>query len=108
MTPSKYAVAHWCGRLSLLKSALVNGVAMYFVLVLGFVGLSRWINIYAGMAVFLLWSIWAAVGIFRCGLRNALNPANGTVSRIGGAVAIVGVLCVVFFTVKDLVHLGIL
>jgi hypothetical protein len=107
----KYMLAHWRGELGLLQSCLLNGVAVYcLLLVLVFViiksgGADSQILVYAGAGVFLLWGIWAVVGIFRCGARNAFDRANTKIRRIGGAAAIAGVVVVAWFMAKDVYHL---
>jgi hypothetical protein len=57
--------------------------------------------VYTGAAVFLLWGIWAAVGIFRCGARNAFDKTNTTGRRIGGVAAVAGVVLVASLAAKD-------
>jgi hypothetical protein len=104
-----YIVAHWRGRLGLLRSALLNGVIAYFILVaialtVGRVSDSQ-ILIYGVKGVFVLWAIWAGVGILRCGARNAFDTANTKARRIGGVAAIVGVVLVASFMGRDVYHL---
>jgi hypothetical protein len=87
----KYILAHWRGELGLLRSWLVNGVAVYLVLILGgaglgmllksVVGASRFdmlagspVAVFGVLAVFVLWLLWAVVGILRCGTARS----NGT------------------------------
>jgi hypothetical protein len=86
-----YIVAHWNGRLGLLRSCLLNGVAVYLLLLLvswaiatsAAVG-SSLVFAYAVAGVFLIWGIWAGVGIFRCGGRNAFTNTSSTARRGGG------------------------
>jgi hypothetical protein len=105
-----YIVAHWRGRLGLLKSCLLNGVGVYCLLVLvsmiigGRVAQS-WTLAYAVLGVFVLWGIWAGVGIFRCGARNAFDSTNTKIRRIGGVAAIAGVVLVASFMAKDVYYL---
>ncbi len=60
---------------------------------------------YAVAGVFLIWGIWAGVGIFRCGGRNAFTSTSSTARRIGGVAAIAGVVLVAFFMAKDTYYL---
>jgi hypothetical protein len=120
----QYIVAHWRGRLGLLKSCFVNGIAVYLVLLLGgaglgmllksVVGASRFdilaesrVAVFGVFAVFALWLVWAGVGIFRCGTRNAIDRSNTTVRRIGGAAAVAAALFAAFLTAKDVYYLFI-
>ena len=110
-----YIVAHWNGRLGLLRSCLLNGVAVYLLLLLvlwaiatsAAVGSSPVSPVfaYAVAGVFLIWGIWAGVGIFRCGGRNAFNSTSSTARRIGGVAAIAGVVLFAFFMAKDTYYL---
>lgn len=105
----KYISAHWRGEQGILRSSLINGVLLYVILVTGLVSLSTGpsgqLTVLAGLVVFLLWLTWASVGILRCGARNALDRANAKISRLGGLVAIIGVLLGAFFSVKDMIRL---
>lgn len=107
-----YLSAHWQGKQGLLRSALLNGALLYFVLVTVLVLAGQAANnsvvTFIGLAVFLLWLVWAVVGIFRCGTRNALDRRNPARSRIGGVIAIVGMMVVVAFSIRDAIHLGLL
>jgi hypothetical protein len=109
-----YIVAHWRGRLGLVRSSLLNGVAIYWLLILLIFIITSTIGgadsplfVYTGAGVFLLWGIWAGVGIFRCGARNAFDKTNSTGRRIGGVVAVAGAVLVASFMAKDLYHLFI-
>ena len=103
---ANYIVAHWRGQLGLLKSCFVNGIAGYLLLVVATAilsraavegpalsyGVLRAASLYGGLLAFIVWSIWALVGIFRCGARNAFDSTNTTAKRVGGAAAIAGPL----------------
>jgi len=103
---ANYIVAHWRGQLGLLKSCFVNGIAGYLLLVVATAilsraaveepalsyGVLRAASLYGGLLAFIVWSIWALVGIFRCGARNAFDSTNTTAKRVGGAAAIAGAL----------------
>jgi hypothetical protein len=105
----RYIATHWRGEQGLLRSTLVNGILAYVVLTLGLVGLGAALNgvgVYVGLAAFLIWMVWATVGILRCGLRNALHPGGKIIPRVGGLVASIGVCVVLYLAAKDLVHLG--
>jgi hypothetical protein len=106
-----YIVAHWGGRLGLLRSCLLNGVAVYCLLVFlsmvivgSVTGLSP-ILAYGVGGLFVIWGIWAGVDIFRCGGRNAFDSTSSTARRIGGVAAIVGVVLFAFFMAKDTYYL---
>lgn len=120
----KYILAHWRGELGLLRSCFVNGVAVYLVLILGgaglgmllksVVGASRFdmlagtpVTVFGVLAVFVLWLLWAVVGILRCGTRNAIDRSNTTARRIGGTAAVAATLFLAFLTAKDVYHLFI-
>jgi hypothetical protein len=107
-----YITTHWRGQQGLLRSTLINGVLAYLVLIIISVGLGSAFQITGAavlvvVAIILVWMVWAAVGIVRCGLRNALDSNSRTAPRIGGVIAIAGVLAIAYFTTKDLVHLGL-
>ena len=99
---ANFIVAHWRGQLGLLRSCFINGVVGYLLLVVasGILGraysegpaLVNGALLYGGLIAFILWSIWALVGIFRCGARNAFDRTNGIARRIGGVAAIAGAL----------------
>jgi hypothetical protein len=75
----KYILAHWRGEQGLLRSTLLNSVIIYFVLVLGLVVMGKvtnnQISVFTGLAVCLLFLIWAFVGMLRCGTRYAFDKA---------------------------------
>jgi hypothetical protein len=105
-----YLLAHWQGRQSLLRSVLLNGALLYLVLVVVLVVVGQAADnnslfTLVGAMIFLLWVIWAAVGIFRCGARNALDRANSIGSRIGGAIAIICMVAVICLSMNDARHL---
>jgi putative DNA-invertase from lambdoid prophage Rac len=83
-----YIVDHWCGRLGLARFLFLNGVAISVLLIV-VVGVieSRWPRpefIWVWLVVFVVWLIWACVGIFRCGARYLLDRENGVACRVGG------------------------
>lgn len=101
----RYILTHWRGEQELLVSSLINGILIYVVLVASLVSIGQLVSsrvfTFGGIVVFVLWMIWAAVGNFRCGIRNALAQANGWGARLGGVIVVVGVLLVGFFSIKD-------
>src|SRR5664279_606065 len=106
-----YITTHWRGEQGLLRSTLINGIMAYAVLTLGFGGLGTAFNIgrvgvYVGLAVFLIWMVWAAVGILRCGLRNVLHSGDKIVPKIGGLLASVALCAFLYLSAKDLAHIG--
>jgi hypothetical protein len=119
-----YIVAHWRGRLGLLRSCFVNGIAVYLALLLGGAGLGMFLKsvigasrfdmlvgspvaVFGVLAVFAVWLLWAGVGIFRCGTRNAIDRSNTMTRRMGGVVAVATALFVAFLTAKDMYYLFI-
>jgi hypothetical protein len=105
-TVANFIVAHWRGELGLLRSCFVNGVVGYLLLVVasGILGRAvadgpalvnralQAISLYGGLIAFIVWSIWALVGIFRCGARNTFDRTNAIAIRVGGVAAIAGAL----------------
>ena len=96
----------------LLRSCLLNGVAVYFLLLLVSWAIATSTAVesspmfaYAVGGVFVLWGIWAGVGIFRCGGRNAFDSTNTTIGRLGGVAVIAGVVFVAWFMAKDMYYL---
>jgi hypothetical protein len=106
---TRYVRAHWSGELSLLTSVFVNGLAIYAVLVAAFVGLGQVVKypafVYAGLIVFLLWAVWSGVGIFRSAIRTYRSNESSLLRRIWAVCAMIGVLAVGAFILKDLVFL---
>ena len=116
----KYILAHWRGELGLVKSSLLNGVAVYLALLLAGAALGLLaqyvfgdpvaaffkspVFIGAVMIVLLIFMLWALVGAFRCGVRNLLDCTNKVTSRIGGAAVMIGVVLVAVFVANDLMH----
>jgi hypothetical protein len=115
----KYILAHWRGEQSLLRSCLVNGVAVGFgvVVLVGLAGVGLWYAVAhycavsdarfctAGWSRFyfmayikdpfttltpLIWAVWACVGIFRCGRRVGFKEQNTRARKIGGVTATAG------------------
>jgi hypothetical protein len=76
----RYIIAYWRGELSLTKSFLVNGFLGFLLLSLGLPGLGQFITsavfFYFGVAVWLVWEIWASVGIVRCVFRTFREPRS--------------------------------
>jgi hypothetical protein len=68
--------------------------------------LNMGVGVYVGLATFLIWMVWAAVGIFRCGIRNVLHSGDKIIPKVGGLLASAGVCVVLYLAAKDLVHLG--
>jgi hypothetical protein len=107
---TSYIVAHWRGEQGLFRSFFINGTVAYLILVLVLVFLGNHIAtpVWVGLAVFLIWEIWAAVGIFRCGLRYARDQRRSVLVRFAGSGAILGDLAMVYFTIADVWRLGLL
>jgi hypothetical protein len=108
-----YILAHWRGQLGLLRSYLLNGVAIFVVLLLVSAAALEFlprsgpeqIFIYAWLVLFTVWAVWACVGIFRCGVRYTFARQNGIVRRLGGLIAMATVIVYVWFVSQDLYHL---
>ena len=102
----RYVLTHWQGKQSLPRAALLNGVLFCLLLVFVLVGIGLLFNnnqvvVWLCLAAFFVWMLWALVGIFRCATRVALDPTSPTLTRIGGALAIVGVIVVVVVSIDD-------
>ena len=104
----EYGLSHWRGRQGLLRATLLNGVAAYLVLAVALAASGGVINAYVGLSVFLVWMVWATVGIIRCGARKAFDRTSTKLSRLGGILAIVGAVCLAVLSVRDMVSLGLL
>jgi hypothetical protein len=106
-----YISAHWQGRLGLSKSFFLNGVLVLFFFFAIAAALSfgrlrdSQLTIYVWAVLLLVWAIWACVGVFRCGLRNAFNGMNGKARRAGGIFVLAIVVVFAWFTGNDLYHL---
>jgi hypothetical protein len=107
-----YIVMHWRGQQGLLRSVLLNGVLTYLVMVALLVSLGTAFKpsggIFVGLGLFLIWEVWAAVGIFHCAMRYAFDRDRGTVERVGGLISILGVAAVAYFSSVDMWRLGFL
>jgi hypothetical protein len=104
----KYIVAHWRGQQSLMRSCLFNavvlGAAIWLAAVIIQLGFSwgyrhlvspsdlfgplMYFVFPFKIVVWLVWGLWAAVGVFRCGVRNAGKENNTKSVRVGGVAAI--------------------
>ena len=107
-----YLLAHWQGEQGLLRSLALNGALLYIVLVVVLLLVEQAANnnvvvTYIGLGIFLLWLVWAVVGIFRCAARYALDRGNPAGSRIGGVIVIVGAVVVVVLMIRDAIHFGL-
>ena len=107
---SQYLRAHWLGELSLSISIFVNGLALYLALIFLFVPLGQVLNspvfVYAGLAVFLIWTIWASVGIVRSAIRNYRLPEASLLRRTAAVGAIILVLTIWAVTLSDVFLFG--
>jgi hypothetical protein len=74
----------------------VNGLAAYIILVVGFVSIGQFVRsqlfVIVGMLAFLLWNVWAAVGILRCAMKTTVRSDATLVSRL---FAVLAVICVI-------------
>jgi hypothetical protein len=61
--------------------------------------------VYAWLAAFIIWEVWAAVGIVRCAIRTAADPRQNSPLRASAIVAMILTAVFVVFTVRDLAHL---
>ena len=102
-----YALSHWRGQQGLLRSTLLNGVVAYLVLVVVLTASDGLLKVYMGLSIFLVWMVWATVGIIRCAAKKLLDRTATRLSRLGGILAIAGVLCLALLSVKDLMSLGL-
>ena len=106
---AQYLRAHWLGDLSLAISTFINGLALYLALIFLLVPLGVLLNspvfTYAGIAVFLIWFIWASVGIVRSAIRNFRLSEASLLRRTAAVGAITLVLIVWAVALRDLVFL---
>lgn len=79
-----YIKAHWNGQLPWWKSVLVNGLLLYALFVAFSVSLADYINVYVGLSFFVVYFIWALVGMFRCGWRMSFTDGNSILRKLGG------------------------
>ena len=104
-----YFATHWKGELSLPKSALLNGLVAYLVLVLALVFFgqlfSSSIFLAVGLSVFGLWLGWALVGIARCSIRIAQEPDSSLLRRASGVLGLLGVIVVIALSASDVWNL---
>ena len=106
-----YIVAHWQGKLGLAKSFLLNGVLILVLLfavaaALSVAGLGgSQPAMYTYMVIFFVWAVWAGVGSFRSGLRNALDRMNGKLRRVGGVLVMGIVLLTAWGMGNDFYHM---
>ena len=107
---ARYFRAHWLGELSLSISVFVNGLAFYLALIFMLVPLGQALNSsvfnYAGVAIFLIWTVWASVGIVRSAIRNYKLPETSLLRRIAAVGAVTRVLIVWAVTLSELVFLS--
>ncbi|MGD9503010.1 MAG: hypothetical protein AB7V40_11065 [Methyloceanibacter sp.] len=83
------------------KAALVNGLCLYILLVLALVTLGKHLNVFVGVSLFLIYFMWALVGIFRSGLRVSLSEYSTVLQRVLGWLAIAVVVVVAVATLFD-------
>ncbi len=103
----QYLRAHWLGELSLPISFLVNGLALYLALVFLLIGFGTQVFtsklfLYVGLAVFLIWTIWASVGIVRSAIRDYRLPEASLLRRTTAVGAVTLVLLFWAFGLRDL------
>jgi hypothetical protein len=107
----EYILAHWRGHLGLARSSLLNGLTIYLLLVVGLVVLGSIAQVqsqiitFGLLVIFLIWAIWAGVGIVRCGIRYAFNRGNSTSYRLAGIAAIIGVAIVAALNANDVLRI---
>jgi hypothetical protein len=107
--PVRYV--HWRGEFSLFTSVFVNGLAiLVFLVLVAWVGLALGaedggVFVGAWAVAYLLWLVWALVGIFRSGIRNYRSPESSIARRVFAVCAMIGVLTVCALMVWDLIRL---
>lgn len=117
----RYIIAHWRGELGLARSFILNGIVLYLLLVVGGGAVGLFIEhlsprtfgilngsqpvVFALLAAFMACMVWACVGILRCGVRYVFDRSKLPAYRLGGMIAVVGVLLVAYFTAEDLYNL---
>lgn len=112
-----YIQNQWRGKLGLLKSCIINGVAIPFVIavgggfILGF-GSSLLgsnaaaVDYIANGIVYLclLVEVWICVGCFRCGLRH-VSDHEREANKVGGVLAILWAVLIAFLLACVTFHL---
>jgi hypothetical protein len=103
---TRYVTSHWHGKHSLAKSVFVNGLAAYVILVVGFVSIGQFVRsqlfVIVGLLVFLLWSVWATVGILRCAMKTTVRSDATLLSRLFGILAVICVIVATVYAALDL------
>jgi hypothetical protein len=109
----KYIVAHWRGQQGLIRTCLLNGIALsILIVVVTSVGViaGSYITVMMGgvrgteeqmadamvfrselvfVPLVLIIRTWQCVGTFRCGLRNLCGRTNPIAMKFGGVAALV-------------------
>ena len=102
-------MAHWRGDLSLAKSALLNGLLVYLVLVSTLAVAGPFIQsqsfVFLGLLMFGIWGVWAVVGIARCAAGIIFSRRSKTIHRALGVFTLIGVIAFVVITANDLLVL---
>jgi hypothetical protein len=96
-----YLVAHWQGGLSLARSFWLNGVVGYVVLVALVVGLRSYLPVYPSMLAFVVFVVWACVGITRSALRVVRSPQATITSKFKAYLALTMVVLVAMGSAAD-------
>ncbi len=100
----RYLSVHWRGEHSLTKSALLNGVLAYILLVAVLVSAGKILSskffVYAGMAFILTWFFWALVGMSRCAIK-AVTSESPILQKFGAVAILFSVVAAVVFSARD-------
>jgi hypothetical protein len=102
-----YIIGHWRGRLGLIKSSLINGIGGFSLLCIVSLIVDHGFGFipYTMIGLFLVWSIWACVGIFRCGARYAADNSKSIIVRGTGIISMSVIVVIAWFLAKDFYHL---
>lgn len=110
----RYIISHWRGEFGILKSFLLNGIAMYFgiIVIFSFVYAvfipllhNNKLSINVIISLFLIFITWSLVGITRSGIKHATKSGNSAILRISGVASILFSLLIIFLTLKDVMIL---
>jgi hypothetical protein len=104
-----YLIDHWNGRLSLARSMLLNGLAIYLGLLVMTLGLAQIGNsvLVAGVvvSVFAVWGIWAAVGCIRSAINAFASPDASFLKRTLAIISIPLIAGILYLITKDMIAL---
>jgi hypothetical protein len=112
-----FVIAHWRGELSLTKSFLLNFMLGYIILVTLLVVTGELLqshvgtetparfHFYVGGIIFLVWFIWALVGVSRSSMKILRDGSSKLVRKGFAVLALVVIFAVFVISANDLRNL---